>query len=152
MADYAIHLGEARDLEQFGLRPLTGEADAYMERILFDLNADGVDLLTSYLGGNVQFQEASNWNSVVYDTDAVASIMMPWRWLPDIARYALFHVRGACVVYQVEDTLAMIGVLDPSRKGTYANAAEAYGMTPHVNPAPGSTTGRNQHQMSGRVS
>jgi len=149
----AIHINTADDLELYGLNALTGEADAYMERILFDLNQEGVDLLTEYLGGNVSFTEGSNWNSKVNGQPAVASIMMPWDWVRSLVRYILFRVNGCPDVYQNPDGFAAIGVQDPESEvgKMYAEASEDYGLRRYRNPCPGSTSGRNTHQFTGRT-
>lgn len=70
-------LNSLSDLEQYGLSYLTGEACALSQRLLFDLNQDGVDLVKEYFGLLPGSMLAGNWNSQVNGKPAVASILLP---------------------------------------------------------------------------
>lgn len=91
-----IHLNAPNDLAAYGVQPLTGESDAYGRRLLCDLNAAGVILLTAYFGLSHTIEArhcfARNWNTMVGDFPAVASVLLPRAILPDLMVYALLHV------------------------------------------------------------
>lgn len=71
-------------LQDYGIIPLTGEACAYGMRILYDLTPSGVEVISRFLGGNVQFKDNSNWNS-----GAVASVMIPYSAIRDLERFVM---------------------------------------------------------------
>lgn len=84
--------------EHLGINPLTGEACAYMMRILCDMNEDGVELLRDYYGlpslaGTRESvrQFASPMNSFVYFKPSVASCMIHREAFPALIRFALFR-------------------------------------------------------------
>lgn len=73
-------ISKLADLSQFGIRHLTGEADALSFRSLCDLTEEGRDIVQETYGVSCT---AENWNS-----GAVASCMLPytaWRELGIIA-------------------------------------------------------------------
>lgn len=72
-----------RDLEQFGIRLLTGEACGLAMRGLFDLDKSGAAIVRSFLG--VQ-ELKENWNS-----GAVASVMLPYSVCEDLFIFAAMY-------------------------------------------------------------
>ena len=94
-----------RDLEQFGIRPLTGEADALGFRILCDLTEEGVKVFKECFGmpGSGNCGLASNWNS-----GAIASVMLSKDSIRPLAVMG-FYLQGCDVVitdtgvYALED-------------------------------------------------
>lgn len=82
-----------RDLEQFGIRILTGEACAYGMRVLCDLTEEGlrhVENFFSVLCPN------ENWNS-----SAVKSVLLPRSLFIDLAAFVLLET-GSEVVVRLE--------------------------------------------------
>lgn len=160
------------DMQQFGLTYLTGESCSYTMRVLWDLNDDGVELIADFLGiphhavyadeqcGTVVVPAkgmlAKNWNSMVGEKKAVASIMLPQAIIPELARFALFR-HGCAVVFHAEAG-GIYGML-PKELHMLENAKSAYAGTMHTNPfmrkevemRGDPATGRNVHLMSGRV-
>ena len=81
-------IAQMRDLEAFGIRPLTGEADNLSYRVLCDLTEEGRATVAEAFGiGTVGFPD--NWNS-----GAVASVMLSPSALKQIAPIAL--IRAGC--------------------------------------------------------
>ena len=87
-----------RDLNQFGIRMLTGEADALGYRILCDLDEQGVRVFKECFGMPVPSQMhlnqglASNWNS-----GAIASVMLTEDSIRPLAIMG-FYLQGRVVV------------------------------------------------------
>lgn len=78
-----------RDFEAYGINSLTGEACRYGQRILCDVNEDGKKLLEEFLCVSLT---ARNWNSTVNKKPAVASVMLPYGILQDLATFCLCYV------------------------------------------------------------
>ena len=148
----SIHIHNWSDLSQFGINSLTGEACKYSMRLLCDLNDDGVDLVLDLFGlphGETVF--AKNWNSMVGNKDAVASVMLPRTVFDTLALFALFRSGvtfaakqkdGSWVGYSAEDVVHY--KLDRQR-------LEELGYAVHVNPTPAETGSRNTHAFTGRT-
>jgi len=158
-----------RNLEQFGIKPLTGEADALGYRILCDLTEQGVKVFHETFGipeRTCGHALADNWNS-----GAVASVMLSDDSIRPLAVMG-FYLQGKVMV--ITDT-AVYGldamedvVLDNSGdfynfvdyandKGKPIRWPEAYGRIIRI-IRPKTSDGqlvqgtRNVHQMTGRVS
>lgn len=158
-----INLYSTRDLIQYGINPLTGEACAYGMRTLCDLSADGCRLMCDFLG--LAYSSAnptwtvfnSNWNSMVGDKQAVASIMLNRDVFPALMRFALFQP-GECDYVITQPDGGMVGLkvtdeyceryLDMARNNSayrvHQNFAKGYTSGPSVN-------GRNIHTATGRT-
>lgn len=138
-----------RDLEQFGIRTLTGEACAYSMRLLCDLNDEGVSLLMDYfgLGGNPFFP--SPWNSTVNGKPAIASVMLDKTLLQSIALFICWREGYAGAV--VTPNHAIVGC-DAETLAKYENAG-IEGLRVYRNPkANGPHSGsRNIHAATGRT-
>lgn len=150
------HITDANHLLQFGLNCLTGEACAYGMRLLFDVNEDGAALLRLYLGLPYDAKFAENWNSQVDGKPAIGSIMLTRASLPDLAIFALFHLRGCHQVLQYGTGLDLQGI--PANKvEDYAPYIErlnpdSYRLHWNHNSNRGyQLEGRNVHQATGRA-
>lgn len=90
------------DLQQYGIRPLTGEADLFGQRMLCDLTPQGAKLVAAWLGlgaGPLPCNPA--WNGGT----AVGSCLLPhrnfeWRTLALLA----LHSVGCTRIYEVHKT------------------------------------------------
>jgi hypothetical protein len=69
-----VSLRSYGNLEQYGIYFLTGEACAIGQRLLFDLDEEGVRHLERFLGGSVSVQEGSNVN---HRQGQMASVLLP---------------------------------------------------------------------------
>jgi hypothetical protein len=146
------------DLTDYGVNPLTGEADAYSRRILCDLNQDGLILLTAYLGlAHTKAAEQAfpaNMNNTVGALPALASAMLARSVIPDLMIFALLHVdrfdyvfesHGDFVGFNREDTLAVDFYCErEGQPGHLHHNCAKRSTQPHVGD-------RNVHAMSGRV-
>lgn len=91
------------DFEKYGVSILTGEACAYGHRLLCDLNEEGVQLLSDYLGIQpTAFYK--NWNSKVNNKPAVASIMLSRDVFQDLAKFILLHVERVTYLLDHNDS------------------------------------------------
>lgn len=143
------------DLEQFGINCLTGEACAYSQRLLCDVNDDGAKLMADYLG--IDFRGfADNWNSQVNGKPAVGSVMLHRDSLQQVAVFAMFRA-GALAVYTAGGDLTPI--CDSERMQQYvsymnsASTIESVRLfrnptTSSIAPREGS---RNVHAATGRT-
>ena len=138
------------DLKQFGINPLTGEACKYSMRLLCDMSDKGVDLVLDYFGmphGETVF--AKNWNSMVGDDPAVASIMLSRDAFGSLCRFALFRA-GYDIVLWTQDGGWYGYTEDELPEGMTQEKLTSMYKAVYRNPAPQSATSRNTHAMSGR--
>lgn len=139
-------------IETNGINPLTRESCAYSQRILCDLNEDGVKLIEDFLGNTVEIKKGTNWNSKVAGKEAIASIMLPVTTLRELKKFIACHIHGAYAYF--EDSIGEVHVVvnqkefeelpDSIKKLCYHNPAYYRGDNEIVR-------GRNVHQFSGRV-
>ena len=95
-------IARLQDLAEFGINPLTGEADAIAYRALCDLTEEGRALVAETYG-LLPAGFPDNWNS-----GAVASCMLPydaWRHIAPIALTKCCHV-----VFETQDSV--VGIED----------------------------------------
>lgn len=93
---------DARDLERYGINPLTGEACRVGRRILTDLSARGICVVGDLLGiDHRQFPE--NWNSKVNGEPAVASFMLPYSMIRDLMVWCLIQDGCTAIIETDED-------------------------------------------------
>lgn len=151
-------LHDAHALTDYGLNPLTGEADAYSRRTLCDLSNEGIILLTAYFGLSHTLEAArafpKNYNSSVGDKPAVASVMLARGTMDDLMIFALLHVDQFDYVMQTPGGYA--GFNDGDQYGErYLHQGLPEGYRLHYNAAKRCTQphvgDRNVHAMSGRV-
>jgi hypothetical protein len=96
------------DLKEYGIDSLTGEACAYGQRVLCDLSQEGVDLLTTYFGGQLVFVEGANWNPGSVENPSIASVLLPRCLLDDLRVFILFYKHNMTYAY-VSETGSVIG-------------------------------------------
>lgn len=139
------------DLNQFGIRLLTGEADALSFRILCDLTEEGASVFKECFGLPQQTKLADNWN-----TGATASVLLPADAVRPLA------IIGFCLQNKtVIVTDKLIAGLDTDEhitrhdyytihnaKGRECPWPSSYGTIQRVIQPKGPT--RNVHQMTGR--
>ncbi len=142
------------DLNQFGIRPLTGEADALSFRILCDLTEEGASVFKECFGLPQAAKLADNWN-----TGAIASVLLPADAIRSLAIIG-YHQQNKTVI--VTDKL--IAGLDPNEHITRHSNNDYYTIYTakgHAHPWPTvygtiqriiqpKGTTRNVHQMTGR--
>ena len=137
-----------KDLEPYGILPLTGEACGLMYRILFDVTAKGRDVLAKCFGiPNVNLPEP--WNRGSTEDPHVGCIMLAGEMLQPLAVFALLE-SGCKEVYLVNDAVHGFegtdapGLIEDVKRWSKADHARrlAYG---------GTAGDRNAHVMSGRV-
>lgn len=126
-----------QDLESFGIDPLTGEADAYMLRILCDVNTAGYLHLCRFFGV-VALDLKDSWNAKMQQ----GSIMLPYAILEPLAIFLLFETGWQYVAVSKENG-AIFGIDEEA----YQRYKECDWLNIRRNPG----YSRNVHQMSGRV-
>ena len=143
-------LQSTRDLQDFGINPLTGEACKFGMRVLCDLTEKGRDLVCVFLGGEMIDGFPENWNTQVGNEKAVSSVMLTHRALSDLMVFALLRdhpvvlVRGGSAVGLVE--------ADTYYQSYLAIATDpTSGYTIYRNPHAASPTTRNEHAFTGRT-
>lgn len=143
-------------LREYGVDCLTGEACAYGYRLLCDLTDDGVKLIRDVMDMADIPRLRSNWNS-----NGVASIMLPSEMLTPIAVFALFkaNCKSVAIMYSGEvygfeekDSDESVADFIKWQQGRFCDECKRYGagggiMRQVYNPG----YSRNVHQMSGRT-
>ena len=76
-----------KDLEQFGLDPLTGESDAHIYRTLCDVTKRGKRIIEWTL--SVELVRSDNWNSGTTDDPHNGSLLLPLEFVPSIGVFCL---------------------------------------------------------------
>lgn len=144
----SLTLSGWHNFDVFGITVLTGEACAYSQRLLCDVNDDGLALLSEFWG-IPGLKLAPPMNTRVNGLPAVGSVMLaPDAW-KDLARFAFFHSRALGWVESGSGELTGIyskELLDRYVEHDYP-VHRNYALTsdhPHVGS-------RNVHQMTGRV-
>jgi hypothetical protein len=140
------------DMRQFGVNSLTGEACAYSMRLLCDLSGDGAALVADYFGLKNTSVFQPNWNSMVGEHAAIASVMLVREELIPLATFALFRM-GVLAVVERGRRCDLIGVFDADWLKRYEDliaSAPDCGYAIRRNPRP-SGGSRNQHAFSGRT-
>ncbi len=138
-----------KDLEPYGILPLTGEACGLMYRILFDLTEPGASVFKKCfgLGRNSTLGEA--WNRGTADKPHVASVMLSQESLVPLGIFALLE-NGCTEVYVLNGNVIGLEADDPP--DTLKTVCRAYKAECSRRFSYGGTTGaRNVHQMSGRT-
>ena len=144
-----------RNLTQFGINALTGEACSYSMRTLCDVNEQGLDLLTDFFG-MPKLELEANWNTTVNDTKAIGSLMLVHDIVPTLAQFAFFRLGALAIVRNGQDVTP---VFDADLLSRYEQLIESQESKTHSiyrnhnlqkshQPSIGS---RNVHAFSGRV-
>lgn len=135
-----------KDLETFGIDPLTGESDTHMYRILCDVTQKGKRIIERTLATELVLSE--NWNSGSKDDPHIGSLLLPTEFVPSIAVFCLLAdtvitevwlLKGGSVVgFEAED-----GDLKEALRQHYeGNLRHVFYSRP---------SDRNVHQMTGRT-
>lgn len=139
-----------RDLEDYGIRLLTGEACRVGMRYLCDLTPKGKLIVEDLLGLPINTVMAQSWNR----SGAVASVMLPYDMLTDLAAWALLShghrkvavLKGGVVGTEDEDTDE-----DWNKLLDFHRHTDSLVRTYHISTSlPGRGT-RCEQTMSGRV-
>lgn len=143
-------LQSTRDLQDFGINPLTGEACKFGMRVLCDLTEKGRDLVCTFLGGQMIDGFPENWNTQVGNERAVSSVMLTHRTLADLMVFSLLRdhhvvlVRGSAATGLTKD--------DPYYDRYMEIATDpTSGYTVYRNPNAASPTTRHEHAFTGRT-
>lgn len=100
-----LYFQSTSDLTRFGVNPLTGEACSYSMRVLCDLSQSGVELVSTFLGlQHTSDVFATNWNSTVNGSPAIASIMLTRGTLKDLIQFGIFYVEKCDVLITMTDS------------------------------------------------
>ena len=85
MSNYQVIKFDWRELEQFGISMLTGEANGIigMQRLLCDVTIKGKKILAEFFGICMQGMP-ENWNSGKREDPSIGSIMLPVSILKDL--------------------------------------------------------------------
>ncbi len=142
-----------RDLEKYGINPLTGEACAYSLRILCDVNQSGKELLERYFGNTITINPGSNWNSEVNKEPAIGSVMLPHEFLKPLATFILFHIEHCfAIIDQAGSGLYGVSEADLAQYLEYMPNGLNFRRNYQYQSDPSVVQGdRNIHQMSGKV-
>lgn len=141
-------LYSTEQLQEYGIKPLTGEACGYGMRVLCDVSEYGKELLCQYFGlcGVELFD---NWNTYVGDTYAIGSVMLTREALSGLLRFVLFRVDECDVIVVSHGTLTGLKETD-LQYSVYMDLAEE-NKYEVLRRSISSQGGRNQHQFSGRT-
>lgn len=133
-----------------GIAALTGEACAYSQRLLCDVNADGLALLEDFFGAP-GLTLAPPWNSSVNDKPSVGSIMLARALLVPLAEFLLAS-QGALALLFAHGKLVG-GIFDTELLASYAQSgSETFDLRRLHRPNPASSVGsRNIHQATSRT-
>ncbi len=134
-----------KDLEPFGIIPLTGESDAHMYRILCDVTLHGKRIVERTLA--VELKLADEWNSGSRDSPHVGSFLLPFEFIPPIAVFCLLMDADICEVWLMKSGAAFgFGVEDVDLKERLRRHHEGE-LRKVLFPRP---SDRNVHQFTGR--
>lgn len=131
-----------RDLEQFGIIPLTGEACGLMYRVLCDLTENGRRIVEKCFDVKI---ESEPWNSEPEDPH-VASIMISNEMIFPLGVFSLLESYGECfttnkvvVAFEETDDPKYVEIWKKTNK---IGRRFTYG---------GTAGSRNRHEFTGRV-
>ena len=138
------------DLRPHGINVLTGESCAFSRRLLCDVTKAGRDLILKALG-IPDISLPSPWNGPWDNEPVVGSILLDRETLQTICILALFEMPGTVEVWQEPD--GTFHGLDNERLSQWEESAQRWQLTDTWRKyRTFGTMGRNQHQMSGRIS
>lgn len=126
-----------RDLADYGIVLLTGEACSLTYRVLFDLTESGKKTVERCLSVTV---ESEPWNSGNASDPHVCSIMLTHAMLEPLAVFALLE--SGCVEVRLYDQM-LIGFESGDRRPDAPDAKRVFRY--------GVDKDRNRHQFSGRL-
>jgi hypothetical protein len=145
-----------RDLAQFGITGLTGEACAYSMRTLCDVNEEGKALLAEFFG-MPELTLAKNMNSTVDGKPSIGSIMLTHDIVPKLAQFAFFTKDALAVV--ISGGREINGLFEAERVQQYRDFIEQHPnetsfdlVTNHAIRSSAPMVGsRNVHMATGRA-
>jgi hypothetical protein len=135
-----------RDLEQFGIDLLTGEACGYMYRFLCDVTAKGKTTIEKCLDCSLTLHE--NWNGGSKDDPHVGSIMLSQEMFAPLAAFGLLEAGFAEVWLMKNGSVFGIAQDDPPEEVTRWKEFHRNNVTRILR---GKDPARNLHHMSGRT-
>ena len=135
-----------RQLEEYGIVPLTGESDAHMYRILCDVTKQGQAIIERTLG--IQIAPAENWNSGGANDPHVGSFLLPNEFVSPLAVFCLLSNTVVTEVWLLKDgSVIGFGVEEVAEKEQYRQRyRDRLLKIFYARPSD-----RNVHQMSGRT-
>jgi hypothetical protein len=135
--------------EAAGINALTGEACSYSQRLVCDVNEEGLDLLKDFFGVP-KLQLEPSWNSRVNNEPAVGSIMLSRRMLTALAEFVMARKNALAIIYGGGDQVIM-GIFEQELLDRYAAAALPQYTIQRLYTSPGAVGSRNIHAASGRL-
>jgi hypothetical protein len=137
-----------KDLEPYGILPLTGEARGLMYRILCDVTGPGAAVFRKCFGLARTSALGEAWNRGTAEAPHVGSVMLSRESLVPLGIFALLE-DGCTEVYILNENVIGLEADDPP--DTLNVMCLAYGAERSRRFSYGGTAGdRNVHQMSGR--
>jgi hypothetical protein len=160
-----------RDLEEYGIKYLTGESCAYGLRVLCDVTERGKGLIEAFLGNRVEVIRDKSWNHGNDDDPNIGTVMLTRGMLRDLGAFILLYTRlpGEMVVMVESQYGEYPAIFDAEHVARIRADLREYGKDGegksfwdyiktiyHVSrylAKPEQAVGgdRNQHQMSGRL-
>ena len=128
--------------EPYGINVLTSEACGYGGRLLCNLDSEGCNLLTEFLGGWVVFTANTAWG------EGVSSIMLPHSIWADLAVFILIRDGHRIVVSRPD--YVVTGYTEEAWDEIRDRHLAAYPGT-QVYANRGTAGTRNRHEFSGRI-
>jgi hypothetical protein len=150
----SIAISGLAGLEYFGIKPLTGEACAYSQRVLCDVNEAGRALLAEYFG-IPDLVLARPMNSTVESAPSVGSLMLTRDSWVGLAKFAVFYHGG--LAYTETGVQGITGIFCEKLLARYEEFASSFSEGVQLTRNHARTTSvphvgsRNMHQMTGRV-
>lgn len=138
-----------RNLEEYGILLLTGEADPYCMRGLCDLTPAGKRILEEFFGVS-ELTLPPNWNS---RQGQVASILLHYDLLIPLAKFILYHIENFEKIGIASDgsiTGFNVGDIEEEYYDSYFEKRVWTNPNPHRDRLR-INKNRNEHQFTGRT-
>lgn len=147
----SVHIVGWGDLKQYGINYLTGEACAYSMRLLCDLSEEGADLMRRFFGlpHNATFNP--QWNSMVGDKPAVASVLLSRGLFDDLCRFILLSCDMDIVLKSPDGSWCGYARPNEAVMLMVDGVAENKSWQVYRNYRVGIPGDRNQHAFTGRT-
>lgn len=135
-----------KDLEPFGIVPLTGESDAHTYRILCDVTARGKAVIERTLDVSLTLHDS--WNGGTRDDPHVGSLLLSLEFVPSIAVFCLLADTDVCEVWLMKSGSVLgFGVEDVDLKERLRRCSDGE-LRKVFYPRPND---RNLHLFTGRT-
>ena len=150
-------------LKFFGFNCLTGEACSYGMRLLFDVSERGKKHFEAYFGNTLTIREGTSWNSDFVErkgeerVKSVGSIMLPYNWSFDIYKQLIKFCalqEGYHVIYGYKEFYIHKDESKAKECWEEIERQSESGITIWENAylkLNNNSSGRNTHQISGRI-